>query len=114
MAGIALNLAALVYYKYAGFLAETINAAVDAGLPVPHIVLPLAISFFTFQQIAYLCDTYDGLVDDSSFVTNMAFIPFSPHLIAGPITHPKEIIPQLSDPGLARPDARMIAAGATM
>lgn len=112
--GIALNLAALVYYKYAGFLAQTINAAADAGLPVPYIVLPLAISFFTFQQIAYLCDTYDGLVDDSSFANYMAFITFFPHLIAGPITHHKEIIPQLADPGLARPDARMIAAGATM
>jgi alginate O-acetyltransferase complex protein AlgI len=112
--GIALNLAALVYYKYAGFLAETVNAAVNAGLPVPHIVLPLAISFFTFQQIAYLCDTYDGLVDDSSFVNYMAFITFFPHLIAGPITHHKEIIPQLAEPQLGRPDLRMIAAGATM
>src|SRR4029450_2128890 len=101
MAGIALTLAALFYYKYAGFLAETINAAVDAGLPVPHIVLPLALSFFPFQQISHLCHPYDGLIADSSFANYMAFITFFPHLIAGPITHHKEIIPQLADPGLA-------------
>src|SRR5262245_2547671 len=113
-AGIAINLAALGYYKYAGFLAQTIESAFDLGLPIPHIVLPLAISFFTFQQIAYLCDTYDGLVEDSNFTNYMAFITFFPHLIAGPITHHKEIIPQFARPDIARPDGQMIAAGATM
>lgn len=114
LAGIALNLAALGYYKYAGFLAATIESALDIGLPIPHIVLPLAISFYTFQQIAYLCDSYDGLVEDSSFVNYMAFITFFPHLIAGPITHHKEIIPQLARPSIGRPEPQMMAAGATM
>jgi D-alanyl-lipoteichoic acid acyltransferase DltB (MBOAT superfamily) len=112
--GIALNLAALGYYKYSGFLAATIENALSLGLPIPHIVLPLAISFFTFQQIAYLCDSYDGLVQESNLVDYMAFITFFPHLIAGPITHHKEIIPQFARPGIARPDSQMIAVGATM
>src|SRR5882757_3991020 len=114
VAGIALNLAALGYYKYAGFLAKTIDSALDGGLPIPHIVLPLAISFYTFQQIAYLCDSYDGLVEDSSFANYMAFITFFPHLIAGPITHHKEIIPQLARANIGRPEPIMMAAGATM
>lgn len=112
--GIGLNLAALVYYKYAGFLAGTIESALNLGLPVPQIVLPLAISFYTFQQIAYLCDSYDGLVEDSSFTNYMAFITFFPHLIAGPITHHKEIIPQLARSDVACPQAQMIALGATL
>jgi alginate O-acetyltransferase complex protein AlgI len=114
IAGIAINLAALGYYKYAGFLANTIESALSLGLPVPQIVLPLAISFYTFQQIAYLCDSYDGLVEDSSFANYMAFITFFPHLIAGPITHHKEIIPQLARPDIGRPEPQLIAAGATM
>ncbi len=114
VAGIGLNVAALGYYKYAGFLAATIESAVNVGLPVAHIVLPLAISFFTFQQIAYLCDSYDGLVEDSSFINYMAFITFFPHLIAGPITHHKEIIPQFARPTIGRPEPQMLAAGLTM
>ena len=114
IAGIALNLVALGYYKYAGFLANTIESALSLGLPVPHIVLPLAISFYTFQQIAYLCDSYDGLVEDSSFSNYMAFITFFPHLIAGPITHHKEIIPQFARADIARPEPEMIAVGVTM
>jgi alginate O-acetyltransferase complex protein AlgI len=112
--GIALNLAALGYFKYAGFLAATIESALEWGLPVPQVALPLAISFYTFQQIAYLCDSYDALVEDSSFANYMAFITFFPHLIAGPITHHKEIIPQFAKPDFGRPDGSLIAAGVTM
>ncbi len=114
IAGIVLNLAALGYYKYAGFLVGTIESALSVGLPIPHIVLPLAISFYTFQQIAYLCDSYDGLVEDLSFVNYMAFITFFPHLIAGPITHHKEIIPQFARADIARAEPQMIAVGVTM
>jgi alginate O-acetyltransferase complex protein AlgI len=58
--GIAANLVALGYYKYAGFIGETLNYAFGTGLSIPAVVLPLAISFFTFQQIAYLVDVYRG------------------------------------------------------
>lgn len=112
--GIALNLAALGYYKYAGFLAETVDALFGLGLPIPHILLPLAISFYTFQQIAYLCDSYDGLAKETSFASYSMFITFFPHLIAGPITHHKEMIPQFDAPEIFRPQAQMLAVGVTV
>lgn len=114
IAGIALNVAALGYFKYAGFLVATIDAAAGLGLPIPHIALPLAISFYTFQQIAYLCDSYDGLADEASFVNYCAFITFFPHLIAGPITHHKEMMPQFAEAETFRPQPQMLAAGLTM
>jgi D-alanyl-lipoteichoic acid acyltransferase DltB (MBOAT superfamily) len=112
--GIAFNLVLLGYYKYAGFLVGSIEAALELGLPVPQIVLPLAISFFTFQQIAYLCDIYDGLAEDGSFANYVAFITFFPHLIAGPITHHKEMMPQFDQPQILRPQTTMLAVGLTM
>jgi len=112
--GIALNLAALGYYKYAGFLVGTLDGAFGLGLPIPHILLPLAISFYTFQQIAYLCDAYDGLADEPSFANYSMFITFFPHLIAGPITHHKEMIPQFAAPEIFRPQPLMFAIGITV
>jgi alginate O-acetyltransferase complex protein AlgI len=112
--GIALNLAALCYYKYAGFLFGTIDAALGLGLPIPQILLPLAISFYTFQQIAYLCDAYDGLAEETSFANYSMFITFFPHLIAGPITHHKEMIPQFESGRIFRPQPQMFATGTTV
>jgi alginate O-acetyltransferase complex protein AlgI len=104
-AGIALNLAVLGWFKYADFLLH-IGFAQAADL---HIALPLAISFFTFQQIMYLVDTA-GLAahaaapggSDTRLLPYATFVSFFPHLIAGPIVRPSEIIPQLSSPDLAR------------
>ena len=76
------------------------------GLPIPHIVLPLAISFYTFLQVAYLCDTYDGLVEaQRASSATWLFVTFFPHLIAGPIAHHGELTPQFADAGLPRVDA---------
>ena len=92
--GVALNLAAIGYYKYAGFLAQTMNDLFGTGISLPPIVLPLAISFFTFQQITYLADVRRGETEEHDFVHYCLFVTFFPQLIAGPIVHHKEMLPQ--------------------
>ena len=112
--GVAGNVILLGYYKYTGFLAEVISDAAGLSWTVPNVMLPLAISFFTFQQIAYLVDCRAGLVKESSFLNYAAFVTFFPHLIAGPITHHKEIIPQFQSMRIFRPQALSLALGATI
>lgn len=94
--GVGANLALLGYFKYANFFIENANAMVGGSLSAVDIGLPLAISFFTFQQIAYLVDVHQGKVRDSDFVHYALFVSFFPQLIAGPIVHHSEIIPQFS------------------
>ena len=84
-AGVVFNLGLLAYYKYASFLLNTIGAVTHAALPQLHIILPLAISFFTFTQIAYLVDAYHGATTEYDFWHYTLFVTFFPHLIAGPI-----------------------------
>ncbi len=92
--GIALNLSALGYYKYAGFFIENINILIVDDFNFEEIILPLAISFFTFQQIAYLVDAYRGITKEYRFIHYALFVTFFPQLIAGPIVHHKEMLPQ--------------------
>jgi D-alanyl-lipoteichoic acid acyltransferase DltB (MBOAT superfamily) len=99
--GIAINLLLLGYYKYTGFLVENVNRLFlflhpdsQAPFSIPHIILPLAISFHTFQQIAYLVDRYRGDTHNYSFWRYGLFVVFFPQLIAGPIVHHREMIPQ--------------------
>jgi alginate O-acetyltransferase complex protein AlgI len=113
-AGVSGNVILLGYYKYSGFLTEVISDAADLNWAVPHVILPLAISFFTFQQIAYLVDCRAGLVKESSLLNYAAFITFFPHLIAGPITHHKEIIPQFQSMRIFKPQPLAIVLGATI
>jgi alginate O-acetyltransferase complex protein AlgI len=96
-ASVAGNLAALAYYKYAGFLAAQSNTVFDTQLPVLTIALPLAISFFTFQQIAYALDVHAGRVKEHRFLDYTFCVTFFPHLIAGPIVNYRELIPQLKN-----------------
>ncbi|MBN8925518.1 MAG: acyltransferase [Rhodospirillales bacterium 69-11] len=105
--GVAANLILLGWFKYADFLLQTIAP----GAPALHLFLPLAISFFTFQQIMFLVDSARCDRQDTGPLPYAAFIAFFPHLIAGPIVRPKEIIPQLTSPGLARPDGDALSAG---
>lgn len=114
IAGIAANLVLLGYYKYAGFLVQTVNGVSGAAFPVPDIALPLAISFFTFQQIAFLVDSYDGIAEEASFLNYGMFITFFPHLIAGPITHHKEMLPQFGDRNIFRPHWDLVTLGLTL
>jgi D-alanyl-lipoteichoic acid acyltransferase DltB (MBOAT superfamily) len=88
--GLFLNLATLGIFKYANFLGSLCNIHLPGG----GIVLPLGISFFTFQQVMYLVDTYRASVEPSPFLEYACVIAFFPHLIAGPIVRPARIIPQ--------------------
>lgn len=94
--GIAFNVGLLGYFKYADFLVTNINALFGALMPLPHITLPLGISFFTFQQITYLVDSYHGQTKDYNFLNYSLFVSFFPQLIAGPIVHHKEMMPQFA------------------
>ena len=96
-ASVVVDLALLGVFKYTGFFAEIANALLGTGFSVQGIVLPLAISFFTFQQIAYLVDAYKGEVTDSGFLNYCLFVSFFPQLIAGPIVHHKELMPQFRE-----------------
>lgn len=111
MTGIALNLALLGWFKYAGFLARAGAALAGLHAPLLEVALPLAISFFTFQQIMFLADSARADRPDAGFTAYAAFVAFFPHLIAGPIVRPREIIPQLTSRTLARPRAKAIARG---
>ena len=114
IAAIVGNVAALGYFKYAGFLVANSNELLNTKIPVPSIILPLAISFFTFQQIAYLVDANDGDVSEHGFVNYCLFITFFPHLIAGPITHHREMLSQFADPQRFRARWDFIAPGVTL
>jgi D-alanyl-lipoteichoic acid acyltransferase DltB (MBOAT superfamily) len=95
-AGVAVNLGLLGYYKYAGFFAGVAKALTGWPENVPSIVLPLAISFFTFLQIAYLVDAFRGETEEYHFTDYLLFVTFFPHLIAGPLVHHKEMLPQFT------------------
>jgi len=112
--GVAANVALLGYYKYTGFLFGSLDAAFGLGWSVGEIVLPLAISFFTFQQIAYLVDAHDGEVTEHDFVNYCLFISFFPQLIAGPITHHGEMLKQFNDSSTFRPRIDNISLGLTI
>ncbi len=91
---VCLNLGLLGYYKYADFFLANLNALAGTGFGLLHLVLPLAISFFTFQQIAYLVDSYQGETHEYDFLNYCLFVTFFPQLIAGPIVHHMEMMPQ--------------------
>ncbi len=92
--GIAFNLLLLGYYKYTDFFLANINLAFSSQLPLLHIILPLGISFFTFTQIAFLVDAYRSEAKEYDLVNYALFVTFFPHLLAGPILHHKEMMPQ--------------------
>lgn len=119
VAALALNLGLLAYYKYANFFIDSVNAvAVAAGagagsLPWSglDIILPIGISFFTFTQIAFLVDCYRGEVREYRFIHYVLFVSYFPHLIAGPVLHHRDMMPQFADPANAHPRAANFAIG---
>lgn len=92
--GIVLNAGCIFYYKYYDFFISNINVAFKQSFNLQNILLPLGISFFTFQQISYLVDSYKGETKDYNFVEYALFVSFFPQLVAGPIVLHSEIIPQ--------------------
>jgi alginate O-acetyltransferase complex protein AlgI len=106
-AGIVLDLSVLGWFKYADFLLHVVAPSQPSlGLP-----LPLGVSFFTFQQIMFLIEAYRHRDRDTDLLYCAAFVTFFPHLIAGPIVRPQDIIPQFQDRALARPLTANISAG---
>lgn len=100
--GVLLNLGALGYFKYANFFMDNLSLLFGAGFAIEKIVLPLAISFYTFQQVAFLVDLGRGHIRLGGPVSYAAFVIFFPQLIAGPIVQFQELVPQL----VARPRLR--------
>ncbi len=92
--GLLFNLVALAYFKYVDFFILNINYILESPIPLQNVVLPLAISFFTFQQIAYLIDCYQHDTQTYDFLSYCLFVSFFPQLIAGPIVRHKEMMPQ--------------------
>ncbi len=93
-AGICFNLGLLAYYKYANFFINSVEQVLNTNWSIPQIILPLGISFYTFTQTAYLVDAYRGETKNYNFLTYSLFVTFFPHLIAGPILHHRDTIPQ--------------------
>ncbi|MBL0930421.1 MAG: MBOAT family protein [Alphaproteobacteria bacterium] len=109
--GVALNLGVLAYFKYAFFLVAIVSPEMARGLGLDRIVLPLAISFFVFQKIAYLIDIHRGGPKAESFRDFLLFVAFFPQLVAGPIVHWRELGPQIAVVGGPRDRAREAAVG---
>ena len=95
--GLTANILLLGYYKYANFFIDNVNYLLSTHIEIAKIILPLGISFFTFTQIAYLVDAYKNEAKEYDFLSYMLFVTFFPHLIAGPILHHKEMMPQFND-----------------
>ena len=109
--GIIFNLALLAYFKYSDFFISNVNVVLGSELPLLHLALPLAISFYTFQQIAYLVDSYRRETQEYDFLNYAVFVTFFPQLIAGPIVHHAEMMPQFAQAKNKVKNYRNIALG---
>jgi len=112
--GVAVNLALLGYFKYTNFFLDSINTVSDTGWRIEQIILPLGISFFTFQQVAFLVDAYRGEAKEYNFVDYSLFVSFFPQLVAGPIVHHKEMLPQFTERSSYRLNTRDVSIGGTI
>lgn len=114
IAAIAANLGLLGYFKYANFFISSASAVLGTHWTLTDIVLPLGISFFTFTQIAFLVDVYRGIVKEYNFIHYVLFVTYFPHLIAGPVLHHKQMMPQFSASGTYRVNVKHLATGLTI
>jgi len=109
--GILFNLSLLGYFKYSDFFIANLNRFIEPDIPLLHLALPLAISFYTFQQIAYLVDSYRSETKEYNFLNYSLFVTFFPQLIAGPIVHHAEMMPQFAKVGNKIKNYHHIALG---
>ncbi|EDZ62969.1 membrane bound O-acyl transferase, MBOAT family [Sulfurimonas gotlandica GD1] len=109
--GVVANLSLLGYFKYSDFFINNFNIAFNSQINLLHLALPLAISFFTFQQIAYLVDSYRRETAEYDFLNYALFVTFFPQLIAGPIVHHAEMMPQFASRWNLAKNYKNIAAG---
>src|SRR6266436_3239722 len=108
--GVGGDLLVLAIFKYAGFFAANLDALFSTGITV-NILLPVGISFYSFTQIAFLVDAYRGNVARYALPHYALFVTYFPHLIAGPILHHKDMIPQFERAAARRPDPHLILCG---
>ena len=101
-AGITFDLGLLAYYKYAGFLVSNLDAALGLAMQPPQVALPIGISFYSFTQIAFLVDAYQGKVKETKPVHYGLFVTYFPHLVAGPVLHHAQMMPQFANPAIYR------------
>ena len=111
LAAVASNLGLLFYFKYFDFFLTNINSIFGTSFLLRNILLPLGISFFTFQQIGFIVDTYRGEIKNCSLLTYALFVAFFPQLIAGPIVNQSEMLPQFEEMGSHTPDWEQIYRG---
>jgi alginate O-acetyltransferase complex protein AlgI len=109
---IGANLLCLGVFKYLNFFISTANYF-HAEWPVFNILLPVGISFFTFTQIAFLVDVYRGLAKEPVFIHYLLFVTWFPHLIAGPVLHHSQMMPQFKSATTYRPNWESLAVGST-
>lgn len=109
--GLALNIGILFYFKYYDFFIENINVALKSELPFLRLALPLGISFYTFQQLSYVIDSYKQECEKYSFLEYAAYVSYFPQLIAGPIVYHSELIPQFRDETKKRLDFDNLSKG---
>ncbi|MCR5404308.1 MAG: MBOAT family protein [Butyrivibrio sp.] len=112
--GVLANIAVIFYYKYFNFFKENINALFGTDFVLTNIVLPLGISFFTFQQISFLVDSFRGETKDYGFIEYALFVVYFPQLIAGPIVMHSELIPQFRDKSKKSINTDNLYSGAVM
>jgi len=112
--GLAFNLGLLGYYKYAHFFLSNLDQLAGLDWQIGRIVLPLGISFFTFTQIAYLLDVYREEAKEYRFIHYLLFVTYFPHLIAGPILHHKEMMPQFERKSTFEPRFDNFSVGLTI
>jgi alginate O-acetyltransferase complex protein AlgI len=109
------NLGVLATFKYANFFVNNVNeglaAAGFAPLPLLHIALPIGISFYTFTQIAFLVDCWQDKVHERSFIHYVLFVTYFPHLIAGPVLHHAQMMPQFANAATYRVDLNKVSLG---
>lgn len=108
---VAANLGVLFYFKYFDFFLSSVNTVFGTSIALRNILLPLGISFFTFQQISFIVDTYRGEVKDTTLTDYALFVSFFSQLIAGPIVSHEEMLPQFARMGKERTDWERIAKG---
>ena len=112
--GVTGDLLLLGYYKYANFFIGSVNAALGAHYGLADVILPLGISFFTFTQIAFLVDAARGEAREFNFIHYGLFVTYFPHLIAGPVLHHKEMMPQFGHARTYRFSVEFFTVGLTM
>jgi alginate O-acetyltransferase complex protein AlgI len=108
---LVVNLGLLAYFKYANFLLETFGFVTGTRIDPVDVTLPIGISFFTFTQIAYLVDSYAGKVRERNPLHYALFVTYFPHLIAGPVLHHADMMPQFARPQTYRPVAENLCVG---